>query len=1372
MYSSLSSRLRLSNRQCLLVLPAIVGLLTGVVPQALAVDRDWNQATGTTGYVNADNWSPTGVPSLMENVAFGPNLVGLDVNVVLAAPELAVANNVTFTNGNVEFIGFGGVRLDNAGVVTIDDVLASDLASGARVSLNGTGGVVWDSVGDAIVGDAGYGTLTINSGGSFRSQDIFVGNQLDSVGVVNVDGVGSLLQTDGTEASNGFFIGNSGTGTLNVAGGGLARIVNDVSGGIADFELGVLADGVGTLNVEGPGSQIIAEDVVVGNAGAGTVTITAGGVFNQNIGPSPDAFVAQQAGATGDVTVHGDGSQWLMARLEIGNLGDATLSVEAGGLVRSNSNDMALGDAGGSGRVAVFGAGASNSTLQVANDLYVGSAGSGDVRIGQDLAGTTDGRGALQVNRHLFIGNNAGNNFDNRLTVDGNAATVNVVGTLDVGRGGRGTLEAYDGATITAGSWVYVGLSAGSSGTVLLDGAGTTLSARGFLVGNTTAGSTGEVTVSGGAVATLTGGTDAGNAATAVTLGDDGAGVGTLTVTGVGSLVQTTNVGGGWFIGGSGNETGGTGTANILDGGQGISASRVVIGHGTGAVGTLNVDGPNSQFDANGDYILIGFEGQGQMNVTGGGTANANRMFVADAVGSAGSQLDIHGTGSSVNISRHLHVGDSAPGVVNVTGGAQLNVATSNLAERLIIGDESTTDASRLTVSGAGSRVDYFGTDRVSVGFAGGGSFNDPVVLEVLDGAVFEMEHANVNSSSGVFVADEANSAGLVTIDGSGSRLHTRRLLVSDSTGTRGTVNITGGGTIDVDEFVEIGSAGDGDGFLTVSGVGSRLDVGGDLSAAAGASNLRVDGTITIADGGAITNGNQGFIGRATTNVGIVNVGGAGALATWQVGTDLFIAGNDSLTAGGSQQSGSGTLNAVANGLVTVGGTLVLKDRGTINLTGGEVAANDFLFQDFAERALSPTVNFASGTLRYTASKTLDAASIDTILGGSATLANAQHLAIDGLAVFGGSIRVDGGTLSLGSISAANFRQFIDFDAGTLNLTNSDLIVGTNGLFGSAATIAAGQTVNVIANPGGNAVAEVNVVAASTLTVVGELTADTIFNDGQMVWIDSTGDGRTVAAQYFASAGSTTTLVGDTTFTNTVGGQGGFFGPGTAVFAGGLSPGSSPGTMTLESDVALASTNTLLIELAGIESGQFDRLVTESELTFGGTLQVTLLDGFVPSLGQAFDVFDAASFAGMFDSMVLPALAGGLSWNTERLYADGVLSVASAVLLPGDYNNDGHVDAADYTVWRDMLGSTGADLAADGNGDLVVDQADYSVWRANFGNSQSASLAATGAAVPELPSQTLLSLLMCGILVVVGGRGIARPCRTPPSPWWHRCHRS
>jgi Type I phosphodiesterase / nucleotide pyrophosphatase len=53
------------------------------------------------------------------------------------------------------------------------------------------------------------------------------------------------------------------------------------------------------------------------------------------------------------------------------------------------------------------------------------------------------------------------------------------------------------------------------------------------------------------------------------------------------------------------------------------------------------------------------------------------------------------------------------------------------------------------------------------------------------------------------------------------------------------------------------------------------------------------------------------------------------------------------------------------------------------------------------------------------------------------------------------------------------------------------------------------------------------------------------------------------------------------------------------------------------------------------------------------------------------------------------------------------------VALPGDYNHDGHVDAADYTIWQDTKGST-TDLRADGNRDGVVDQADYDLWKANF----------------------------------------------------------
>jgi hypothetical protein len=64
--------------------------------------------------------------------------------------------------------------------------------------------------------------------------------------------------------------------------------------------------------------------------------------------------------------------------------------------------------------------------------------------------------------------------------------------------------------------------------------------------------------------------------------------------------------------------------------------------------------------------------------------------------------------------------------------------------------------------------------------------------------------------------------------------------------------------------------------------------------------------------------------------------------------------------------------------------------------------------------------------------------------------------------------------------------------------------------------------------------------------------------------------------------------------------------------------------------------------------------------------------------------------------------------------------------LPGDFNFNGIVDAADYTVWRDTLGST-TDLRADATGTGGVNQLDYEVWKENFGNT----LGSTGAGSVE-----------------------------------------
>lgn len=76
--------------------------------------------------------------------------------------------------------------------------------------------------------------------------------------------------------------------------------------------------------------------------------------------------------------------------------------------------------------------------------------------------------------------------------------------------------------------------------------------------------------------------------------------------------------------------------------------------------------------------------------------------------------------------------------------------------------------------------------------------------------------------------------------------------------------------------------------------------------------------------------------------------------------------------------------------------------------------------------------------------------------------------------------------------------------------------------------------------------------------------------------------------------------------------------------------------------------------------------------------------------------------------------------------------------LAGDYNFNGVVDAADYSVWRDTVGSTN-DLRADGSSaamagapDGVVDEHDYAWWKANFGNVMEQGAGSTGQAVVQL----------------------------------------
>jgi hypothetical protein len=84
-------------------------------------------------------------------------------------------------------------------------------------------------------------------------------------------------------------------------------------------------------------------------------------------------------------------------------------------------------------------------------------------------------------------------------------------------------------------------------------------------------------------------------------------------------------------------------------------------------------------------------------------------------------------------------------------------------------------------------------------------------------------------------------------------------------------------------------------------------------------------------------------------------------------------------------------------------------------------------------------------------------------------------------------------------------------------------------------------------------------------------------------------------------------------------------------------------------------------------------------------------------------------------------------------------------VIPGDYNQDGIVDAADYVVWRDTLGQSGAGLAADGSNNGSIDLGDFEVWRAHFGQTAGSGSGATAnASVPEPTAPVLLMLATYG----------------------------
>jgi len=450
-------------------------------------------------------------------------------------------------------------------------------------------------------------------------------------------------------------------------------------------------------------------------------------------------------------------------------------------------------------------------------------------------------------------------------------------------------------------------------------------------------------------------------------------------------------------------------------------------------------------------------------------------------------------------------------------------------------------------------------------------------------------------------------------------------------------VSVTGGGRLtSPNAGVMIGRDAGGTGTLQVSGTGSRATLGGSLTV--GGSGI---GYLNIEGGGVVTCAAAYLDGEVYATVD-------GIGSAWNIASDLWVGslepvfgevGSLTVTSGGKvnvggymQVSSVGTVE-LRDGKISAGsvqvdsGGLVQIERGTFDVPGGFV--NDGTIQ-----MLSPLAKITANTLMN-----------NNFLGGRgnivADLINGDEAIV---------VMEAGETLNFQGASHTN-NGLISLLGGTLlmrgTLQNNSTISGqgTIGVSGGVTndwkiTFSGGESqfLGDLTNLPG---ATVRVTGGSTATFEGD-----VHNDG-LIWVRP----DSIAV-----------------FLLMVHGTGNYDGGGTFWMEGGFSPGDSPAAVSVSGDLAFGPDATLTMELGGLTVGtQYDQLNISGDLAADGTLAVKLLGGFTPQAGEEFDLLNFGSLDGAFDSISLPALASGLSWDTSGLYTSGMIGVvpepATLVLL-------------------------------------------------------------------------------------------------------------
>jgi len=268
------------------------------------------------------------------------------------------------------------------------------------------------------------------------------------------------------------------------------------------------------------------------------------------------------------------------------------------------------------------------------------------------------------------------------------------------------------------------------------------------------------------------------------------------------------------------------------------------------------------------------------------------------------------------------------------------------------------------------------------------------------------------------------------------------------------------------------------------------------------------------------------------------------------------------------------------------------------------------------------SLNVTGGFIQFLQSSTLSVP-VWTIQNAGAEIAN-DISGVNTLSVTGGSLSI----LSSGSLTADQW-----------NVSNSAIYI--NGATSVNSLNISGSTLSVL-NSGTLLSPEINLDATSFSIEQGG-----VAGVSTPLQVDSSSsvivNGSLTAPQLTLAPNAL--LAGSGIFT------------GDVLNSGTVSPGNSPGILTINGNFTQTSSGALVIEVASADT--FDQLIVSGLATLGGALVVTPYEGYVLQYGQSFQFLQAGSIEGTFDNIELPTNFRG------RLLLDD--NTATVLVAPSSY---------------------------------------------------------------------------------------------------------